>query len=368
MITKYDERLCHQIHSTFDHVAESDLRWTERTVVVASDISGKLNFMTGLARYANRNIMDAYGMVTVDNKTAHIVRVSRELRPEPADPIVGPYSYEVVEPLKRVRTVLAENGYGLSFYVEAEGAFHPYEEVPRFIRSRGRVRHHDRRYYQMGRPSGWLKVDGKTYEVDKEGWRFLRDHSWGTRGGAGGGVLAEPHAQPEEVPPGSLYCMGIFNFDKYLVNFAVVEDWEGKRSYYDGRVFYPYGSEREGEVLTLVSVEHDFQFRSDIRVIKSGRVILTAVDGSKRELSLRALTTYYPAPAGYDLYNEYTSGMWKGPQYIDGFKVDLTDPDVLKQVATLTETWCEVRCGDDVGYGNFEMAFRGKYPRYGYQG
>jgi hypothetical protein len=367
MLTKDDELICHQTTSTFDHVDTSDLRWTERTAILAFDLTGNVSFLTGLARYPNRNVIDAYGMVTVENKTAHIVRVSRELRPEPVDPRVGPLSYEVVEPLKRVRSVLGENEYGLSFDIEFEGTFPPYEQPPMFSRSRGRVREDVRRYYQSGRPSGWIKADGKTYEVSKEAWRAVRDHSWGTRWGSGGGTLPEgSYLQPPEIPPGVLYFMGIFDFGKWILHFAVREDWEGKPWHFEGWVAYPYGSEKEGEGLQLLSVEHDLKFRSDIRVIESGRAVLNAVDGSKREISIRPITTYYPGPASYDYYNDYMSGMWKGPQYIDGFKVDISDPEVLKQISLLTETWCEVRCGDDVGYGNLEMLFVGKYPRYGY--
>jgi hypothetical protein len=210
-------------------------------------------------------------------------------------------------------------------------------------------------------------MDGKTYEVNKENWWITRDHSWGTRMGGGGGTLPEgAFLQPSEIPEGIFYCMGIFDFGNWAIHFATREDFEGKSLHFEGWVFYPFGSEKEDQELQLLSVEHDLQFRSDIRVIKSGSAICNAIDGSRIELSMRPLMTYYPGPAGYDNYNDYMSGMWKGPQYIDGFKVDLANPEVLKKVACLTETWCEVRCGDEVGYGNFEMFFLGKYPRYGY--
>ena len=369
MLTSNDELLCHQLATTFDHVYTSDPRWTERVVIYGFDISGKLNLMTGLARYPNRNVIDAYGMVTVDNKTAHVIRASSELRPETGAGLkVGPLSYEIVEPLKTVRMTAGDNEHGLSYQVDFEGTFPAYEQAPMFFRNRGRIQEEARRYYQTGRLSGWLKVDGKTYEVDRAKWRVGRDHSWGVRRGVGGGSWPEPMAQPGEIPPGAFYFMCIFEFENWATHVAQRESWDGQIWHFEGWETYPFGSKREAEEVQLVSLEHDFQFRSDVRVIKSGRVVVKAIDGSKRELWIRPVTTFYPGPAGYDMYNDYTSGMWKGPSYMDGFKVDITDPDVLPRISFLTETLCEVHCGSDVGYGILEMVCVGKYPKYGYEG
>ncbi len=368
MLTSYDEFLCHQLATTFDHVYTSDPRWTERVVIYGFDISGALNFATGLARYPNRNVIDAYGMVTVDNKTAHAVRASSELRPETAAGLkVGPLSYEIIEPLKMVRMTLDDNDYGLSFQLDFEGTFPTYEQIPMFFRNRGRIQEEARRYYQVGRLGGWFKVDGKTYTVDRSKWRVGRDHSWGVRRGVGGGSWPEPMAQPDEVPPGAFYFMCIFDFEKWLTHVAQRENWDGQIWHFEGWETYPFGSEKEGKELKLVSLEHDFQFRSDVRVIKSGRLTVNGIDGSRRELSIRPVTTFFPALAGYEMYNDYVSGMWKGPSYVDGVKVDITAPDVLKRISFLTETLCEARCGSDVGYGLLEMVNVGKYPRYGYQ-
>ncbi len=367
MITKHDELLCHQLVTTFDHVYTSDARWTERIGIWAFDISGDVSLLTGLARYTNRNVIDAYGMVTLNNETAHIVRTSSELRPETSGGLeVGPYSYEVIEPLKKVRATLGENEYGLSFQLDFEGTFPPYEQIPTFFRSRGRIVEDAVRYYQVGKLSGWFKVDGKTHEINTANWRIARDHSWGVRRGGGGGSWPEPLMQPSEIPQGVLYFLCIANFEKYMIHCAVREDWDGTPNHFEGYVIYPYGSEREA--LKLVSVEHDLEFHRDLRLIKSGRIVVNAVDGSKREISICPLTSFFPGPASYDMYNDYMSGMWKGPSYIDGFKLDISDPNVLKQISFLKETWCEVRCGDDSGYGHFESVFVGKYPKYGFEG
>ncbi len=369
MLTKFDELICHQTATTFDHVYTSDARWTERVVLYGFDISGELNFMTGMARYPNRNVIDAYGMVTLENSTAHVVRASTELRPETAAGVnVGPFSYEILEPLKKVRLSLDDNGHGLAFQVDFEGTFPAYEQVPMFFRDRGRILEEARRYYQVGRFKGWFKVGRKTYRIDRAACRGGRDHSWGVRRGVGGGSWPEPWAQPGEIPQGAFYFMCIFDFGTRAIHAAQRENWDGQVWHFEGWETYPLGSRKEGQELKMVGLDHRFRFRPDVRVVKSGAVTVKAADGTSRKITIHPKTTFYPGPAGYDFYRDYASGMWKGPSYTDGFTVDLKDPDELKRIAFLTETLCEARCGQDVGYGLLEMVNVGKYPRYGYQG
>ncbi|MBW1683868.1 MAG: hypothetical protein JRS35_02280 [Deltaproteobacteria bacterium] len=114
MLTKYDEFLCHQIASTLDHPSTSAREWTERTWFSVHDTSGKLSLVNSFGYYPNRNIIDSYVSVTVEGTTVYTVRASRALRPRIDETAVGPFSYEIVEPLRRVRSVLEENEYGVS--------------------------------------------------------------------------------------------------------------------------------------------------------------------------------------------------------------------------------------------------------------
>ena len=364
MLTKYDEFLCHQIVSTFDHIETSDRMWTERTWFSAHDTSGKLHLVTSIGYYPNRNVMDAYGSVAVDGKTQYTVRASRELHPD-IDTKVGPFSYQVIEPLRRLRAALAENEHGLSFDVEFEATMPPHEQeqAPQFIRSRGRVIQNVNRYFQVGKPSGWIKVEGQTYQIDKNSWLAERDHSWGIRRT---GAESETGVQPGEIPPGFCFQFSLMQFPEWGVFFEQPEDWEGKPFHSSGAVFYPYGSGKEE--LKLVNIEHDYQFRPDIRQLTSGRLVLTAIDGSKIELSVHPLSVVYMMPGGYFGYKGFTHGLWMGPYYIDGLKLDLTDPNVEREISFFDDRMCEMRCGDDVGYGIIELVVTGKYPRYGYQG
>lgn len=371
MLTAHDELMCHQLVTTFDHVDQSDLRWTERVVLYGFDPRTLTSVMTGMARYPNRNVIDAYAMVTVDGR-AHVVRTSREISAG-TDGIaswrVGGYGYDVVEPLKRVRATL-DNSEGLDsslgLEVDFTGTFDCYEQAPAFFRDRGRVDEDARRFYQNGRASGVITLGDRTIDIH-DGWYFARDHSWGVRRGGGGGNLPETAVlQPRTVPDGVLYFMGIFEFGDRLVHFAQREDADGQIWQYEGELLYPSSTGMPGQAITRV--EHDFSFRDTLRVVSGGQVVVHAADGTADTISISPVTDFWPGFAGYDEYRGYASGQWRGPSFTDSFVVDTTDPSEIAKVSMLSETFCQVRSGDQVGHGLVEMVFMGRNDRYGYAG
>ncbi|GAB2526888.1 hypothetical protein [Nocardia heshunensis] len=370
MLTPQDELLAHQLATTFDHVQQSDLRWTERVVLYGFDTTGELSVMTGMARYPNRNVLDAYAMVTIGGKTAHVVRLSREIGGRYdgiADWTVGPFTYEVVEPLRKVRATLGDNGHGVRLHLDFDGQFPAYEQEPAFFRTRGRVREDARRYYQNGRIAGWLEVEGTRFEIDPETWWFGRDHSWGTRHGGGGGSLGEGEGlQPGEIPDGVLYYMGIFQFEDELVHFAQRETADGQRWHFEGTVLAPLDA--GGQATPIIGTEHALTFRDDFRIVSGGSFTVRSADGREREFRITPISDFWPGIAGYDHYRGYASGLWKGADWSDGFTADLTDTADLRQVSMLSETFCRIETDGKVGYGLVEMVFMGRNARYGYAG
>jgi hypothetical protein len=363
MLTKYDEFLCHQIVATFDSVETSAREWTERVWFSAHDTTGKCQFVAGLGVYYNRNIIDAFACFVVDGKTQYSVRASRELRPQIDEVRVGPFSYEVVEPLKKVRVTLADNEYGLSYEIDFDATMSAHEEEPQLARFRGRVEENVVRYFQVGRPTGWIKAEGETYRVDSDGWRAERDHSWGVRRGGG---VPETGVQPGDIPEGYLYNMIVAQFDNWGATYHTRETWEEKSRHFSGGVFYPIESGRDE--LLVTRAEHNFKFRPDIRQVSGGGVVLHVEDGTKLEISVRPLSVCYIKAGGYFGYRGFTHGLWMGTYFIDGFKLDLTDPAIIQGLSFIDDVMCEMRCGNEVGYGIVEMVVVGKYPRYGYHG
>jgi hypothetical protein len=374
MITKHDELFCHQAVSTFDRPGTSAREWTERAWAQVHHIAGIGHLAAGLGYYPNRNIMDAFACFTLQDKKHYIVRASRELRPDIDVLQVGPFRYEVVEPLKKVRYTLSENEFGLSYDIEVEGTSPLYEEPAQHQISRGREKEHIKRMVQSGRPRGCIKADGETFQVDKESWVAERDRSWGIR--VAGADFVESGVQPPEVYEGQLFNFVLMQFGTWGASFHIREIWDDKLEaprtwHFGGGVFYPYGVQ-EGPV-ELASVEHHYRFNDtrpeQQRRFAGGNVVLTTVDGNRKEVSIRPVSICYQAPGGYGWqYKGFIHGLWMGPSWKDGYKLDLSDPEVMREIWGYVDYGCEFRCSGELGYGTTELLVVGKYPRYGYYG
>ncbi len=365
MITKHDECLCHQIVSTFDHVDSSDRQWYERAWLVAHANSGEIMVDTGFGKYANRNVIDAYGGVAVRGTAQYTVRASRELRPNIDIVAVGPLSYEVMEPLRKIHVCLKENDYGISFDIEFEGRMQPHESDPSFTRLYGTVMHHACRYFQLGHASGKVVVEGKTYEVEKDTWWAERDHSWGIRpiGVPPPGAYwaradsGEPESGLQPFPQiGSISSHWLtIQFRDYGIILTFYEGADGKPASVQGKMFYPIGDDRFP--VPIADLRYQFEFLPGTHKVKSLELLITTADGVMREISVRPLNnTYHLLTAGYlGGYKGWLHGKWMGPYAIDGEKLDLMDQEVLEDLSGgVDDTLCEFKCGNDVGYGILE--------------
>lgn len=375
MITKYDEMFCHQAVCTFDSPGTSAREWTERSWCQIHDMDGTAHIATGFGYYPNRNIMDAYVCFTIRDELQYIVRASRELRPDIDVFKVGPFSYEVMDPLKKVRFKLDENEYGLSFDMELEGISPLFEEEPaQYQISRGRVKEHIKRMVQTGRASGWIKTEEETFKLEKDKWVGERDRSWGVR--IAGADFAETGVQPPEIYDGQLFNFIMMQFEDWGACFHIREIWDDKindvrRWHFGGGYYYPYGIEKEKT--DLINVEHFFEFSDERpeqkRRFTGGKVIMHTIDGSKKEVSIRPISICYQAPGGYGWqYKGFIHGLWMGEDWMDGYKLDVTKPEVMSEIWGYCDYGSKFSTGDEVGYGTTELMVVGKYPRYGYEG
>jgi hypothetical protein len=189
VLTPLDESPWHQFPTTFDHVGTSDPRFFDRLWFAASDRQGASALQFTLGVYQNMNVVDG-GFVAIVDGRQHNLRVSRQLRPRYVHDC-GPLTIETVEPLDRLRLIIAPNTSGLSGELEWSGIIPAHEERHHFKRTHGREVENYSRYDQIGECSGWLKVGGTS--IDLNSWWACRDHSWGVREMVG---IPEPRTGP----------------------------------------------------------------------------------------------------------------------------------------------------------------------------
>jgi hypothetical protein len=363
MLTKFDELTCHQAVQTFDAPASTDRAWTEKLWCNVHDKTGGLVLAAGFGVYPNRNVMDAFGCVNVRNAKQTNLRASRELRPRLDELRVGPLSWEVLEPFRRIGLRCGENPQGLRFELEFVGRYQPAEEAPQFGRSRGRVYVHTCRWAQLGRARGWVEVEGRRHEVDEETYCAQRDHSWGIRMGVG-------------APEQGVQESDIASFAGLMINWLTVQ--VGGRAIECYLIEHADGTVRSltGHVcpalddpappVPIVRVEHAWEYHPRSARMRGGRVVFHTADGGKLELAMRELTTMYLRGGGYAGVKGFTHGLWKGPQWQDGEVWNVEDPVVANEVHGLDDTVVEVECDGQRGWGIVENMIMPPFPRYGF--
>lgn len=361
MLTKYDELLCHQAPTTFDHVTDSGDSWRENVWACAYDLSGKIFLSAVFGVSTNRNVMDSSGLLTLDAKTQYNIRASRELRPNNADIRVGPLSYQILDGLKSVKWLLDENEYGISWEVEFMGTMPAREEVPQFARNRGRLRENMCRYGQTGRATGWVKVEGKTYDIKPETWVAHRDRSWGVRWHANFDAAAQG-LQPPEPMLGLTFDWNILQFDNFCVLSQRREDYYGNQLYFSGGITHSFKDGRPD--VTLVAETVNFELIPGTKQLKSGQIVYTTEDGKKIEITFQVKSTVFIQAGGYWPYKGFRLGMWKGANWIDGEKLDLTNQATINQMDEGPLYMVECQCGSEKGTGMIQFGIHGKHHLY----
>jgi len=177
MLTKGDDYPLHQTPEPVAY-AGTDRNFYDRYFFNGYAEQGESMFALALGVYPHLNILDAAFCVVRDGvQTA--LHASRWLGMERMETSVGPIRIEVLEPLKRLKILVAAPDHGLAAEITFEARHFPIEE-PRFTRRVGPRTFMDyTRLTQNGRFDGWIERDGVRESVS--GFSGTRDRSWGVR-------------------------------------------------------------------------------------------------------------------------------------------------------------------------------------------
>ena len=368
-----DEHLNHQIADTFASTATSELSWTEKiwTAIVRKD--GTMGIDFGLGRYHNRGVMDGWAAVA-RGRSQWTVRASRELRDDPMITEVGPLTYEIIEPLHKVRYALARNdaqpiAYDITFTAEMPPFFedrHKQREIDGF-----RIGSDVIRYHQIGVPSGWVEIEGERFEVSPGEWTEYRDHSWGTRLDVG--------AHNADIRPSADFGDVKFGEGEFILVWSpfMLVDPQGEKTAYhlyfqskQGRIFYSSGYRNlpDGTQEKIARVRPDLRYDDATRRLLGGQIHFDMLQGGTRTVDIEVAgeSAVHLGPGLYLGFDGKKHGSWKGPLEVEGEAfADTLDIPTLKRIRQLRDCPITVREGDAVGHGIMETIIHGAHPEIG---
>lgn len=363
-LTSPDEYFHHQVSLPHAMVGSSDPSWRERYWISIQDVENQDAVLTcGIGQYPNQDVQEAFVVFSHDG-TQRNLRLARALAPSNDVMRVGPLSIDVVKPFEDLHLVLDDNPSGLAFDLHWTGTMEPVLEGKHFQISRSRVTYDAIRYVQVGRAHGQLRTPDGQRELTTSTWWGERDHSWGTR----------PLPRVEGTPPGQrpewrmlMFCP--IQLPDFGLHFYVYERDPGRPVHLSAGIAPPlHGAGAGYPEEPIVGVEHDLDWvaGAPAATLSGGTIVLTLADGQRLVFEITALPgRAHLRGGGYEGWNGWFQGHWKGENSLEHDEWDLTDRSQFYRYAKASsDHLIEVRHNGQTGYGVMEYMVLPGYPKY----
>ena len=358
MLTKADD---FPIHQTPEPIAYSgtDRNFYDRYFFNGYAPDGSEFFAIAFGVYPHLNVADAHFSV-IRGGVQHCLHASRVLHMERLDLTCGPISIEVLEPLQKLKVVVAPSN-GVAAELIFEGRTFPIEE-PRFMRRIGPRAFMDyTRLTQNCRIAGWIEIDGVRKEI-AAGTTGTRDRSWGVR----------PVGSPDPQPMVPATLTGFFwqwtplNFAKRSVYFHINADADGE-AWNTRAVIAPDGAGPDGFYETEAAKMEEVKLIAGTRHASTGTLNIPLKQGTA-SVHFEPHITFFMRGIGYG-HPEWRHGGYKGElvverEDIDLAKVNAASPENWHIQAISRVTLSMPGEAPETGTGVFEQLILGPYQPY----
>jgi hypothetical protein len=303
-LTRYDDYPIHQSPYPFSYVPTSDPAWDEGYYFGVFNVDLGLFLMTGMRINPNSDMIGGHAGMSVRG-VERTLRLSREWRKN-CDTHIGPLRYEFIEPFKDIRISLEDNPAGLTFDLHWYGVGPAHLSSHHLAMSRGRRITDQTRYNQVGEAEGWIAFKGERYEVKRDGWGGVRDHSWGIYEGRPPLTPPARFLPPPDVPAvrRALRFSVFFQTDRRSGHFHLHEDEQGRQLNMNDAfgIAFEGGMDQGWDAprLPLAGARHKLQFAPDTRSVTSGSLEIDDVAGRTWHMSFEVMAPpYVILPIGY---------------------------------------------------------------------
>jgi hypothetical protein len=355
MLSSWDDYPVHQTHEPVRFAHTSDRNFYDRYYFNMHPSSNELFMVMGLGQYPNLATEDAFAVVRRGDRHK-VVRASRELG-DRMDTTVGPFTVEVIKPLREVRFKLDETEHPLACDLHWVGSIPAHEEAPQIVRRHGRIMFNTSRFAQTGTWEGWLKVGDERFEVTPDRWWGTRDRSWGVR----------PHGEKEPAgiqTEGSMKGMWNYSpmqFDGYSILYMLNEWEDGTRELEEATRIDADGTETH-----LGRPEWSHEMITGTRIIKRSTIHFPNAPGGGFDVEVTPLEVCFVAVGtGYGMDADWRHGMYQGPLVVQGLDLAVEDVAKIGQYGVVDHVARFETSTGDVGYGLHEHAFIGAFSPLG---
>lgn len=363
MTSPLDEYPIHQAPVSMERFGTSDRNVYDRCIMQCFDRAGSVEMITGLGVYPHLGVIDAYAALRRGDHQL-VVRSSDALGDNRMEQAVGPFRFEVVKPLRRLRVVCDAAAQGLTFDLEWEASFETIDE-PRHITTAGtRTVLNASRFVQVGAWSGVMRADGQEIAVDHDGWAGTRDRSWGIRPSGEPTPVGRP---PDDEVRGHWHVWAPLRFEDFCIFVVAFENPYGDRDMQQAVRVWDDSSGKRAEQLGWP--EFEIKYRSGTRVPEAATIHLSRRGRSSLAVDIEPLTfVALHMGAGYGGGGEgWSHGRWMGRGWTDRADFDLADPELLPFVQMgLLDHSARALCDGAEGWGIFEHSTFGRHDPSGF--
>ena len=208
----------------------------------------------GLGVYPPKDVVDGFAVLVTDTEQRNL-RFSTELGATDGTS-AGPFSWQVVEPMRTWRLVLGPNPTGMEFDLTWRARTPAWTGEVSVTNDDGTPTSFAH-LVQSGHHYGTLTIDGRRQRI--EGWYGQRDRSRGVRTMSGGQGLHIWHQA---------------QFPDRSIGFLLVETRQQERLLLEGAVMH-----ESGQLDDIVNVRHDLRFDDQLD-LKGGTVEVTTASGA----------------------------------------------------------------------------------------
>lgn len=364
MLNKLDDFPIHQTPEPVAIPASSDRNVYDRTWFNGYAADGSAYFGIGIAIYPHRRVLDCAFSVVHRGERQHCFFGSRLAPLERTEMRVGPFSLEIVEPLRIARVVLDDNDTGIACDLRFEARTSAIQEARQILWSGTRKVMDATRFAQFGRWVGEVvHPDGSTRVDD---WFGTKDRSWGIRG------VGEP--DPPGAPGGlrSAFFLWAPLFWSDHISHAVFFDGPRGEALVREGLTAPLYDKPAAIPQSLIDTEthmataaHRITYRTGSRLAEYAEIDLVPLEGPVRTIAFEPLLRFHMKGLGYG-HPVWNQGTWHGELATASESFDPDELDLLRPENIHVQQICRVSDGRETGLGALEQVVVGPYAPAGF--